>query len=88
MSNFLLTLASNHNPETTLFLLNSAVELAAEGSSCIDELETLAQNGCDVLLCTTCIEFYNLGSRIKIGTISNMKTLLGKINSAEKVVVI
>lgn len=87
MDNFLLTLASNHNPETTLFLLNNAVKLAVEGSRCIDELETLAQNGCEVLLCMTCVEFYDLASKIKIGNISNMKTLVEKINTAKKVVV-
>jgi sulfur relay (sulfurtransferase) complex TusBCD TusD component (DsrE family) len=88
MGNFLLTLASDPKPNTTLFLLNSAVELAAEGSNCIDELETLAQNGCEILLCTTCVEFYGLASKIKVGNVSNMKTLMEKVHTSDKAVFI
>jgi selenium metabolism protein YedF len=88
MENFLLTLASDLKQDTTLFLLNSAVELAVEESNCIHELETLAQNGCEILLCTTCIEFYGLASKVKIGNVSNMKTLMEKVNTSSKVVTI
>jgi selenium metabolism protein YedF len=88
MSNFLLTLASSNPSVMTLFLLNSGVMLAAEDSDCIDELETLERNGCEVLLCTTCIEFYDLRSKIQVGSSSNMKTLIDKMNVASKVVVV
>jgi selenium metabolism protein YedF len=86
MGNFLLTLASNTPSPTTIFLMNSAVELAAEGSNCLDELETLANNGCEILLCMTCVEYFGLTSKTKVGNLSNMKTLVEKMNTYEKVI--
>jgi hypothetical protein len=86
MGNFLLTLASSQHTSTTIFLMNNAVELAAEGSNYLDELETLANNGCDILLCMTCVEFFSLSSKIKVGALSNMKTLVEKMNTFEKVI--
>ncbi|MBI4733382.1 MAG: sulfurtransferase-like selenium metabolism protein YedF [Rubrobacteridae bacterium] len=88
MANFLLTLASVEHTATTIFLLNGAVELAVEGSSCIDELETLEKSGCEILLCTTCAEFYGLSSKIKVGKASNMKTLVEKMNTTGKVIMV
>ena len=67
-------------PDTLVFV-NSGVRLVVEGSPVVEDLQTLAEQGVDILACGTCLNYLELTGKIAVGTVSNMydiaETLLG-----------
>ncbi|MFA5182046.1 MAG: sulfurtransferase-like selenium metabolism protein YedF [Syntrophales bacterium] len=51
---------------------NSGVKLAAKGSAVLDDLQQLAKDGVDILVCGTCVNYFELGDQVAAGHISNM----------------
>jgi selenium metabolism protein YedF len=58
-------------PDTIIFI-NSGVKLAVEGSQVIEDLREMEKNGTVILACGTCLGFYELKDKLKVGQISNM----------------
>ncbi|MBC3804659.1 sulfurtransferase-like selenium metabolism protein YedF [Acetobacterium fimetarium] len=72
-------------PEAILFM-NDGVKLPSVNDQVVAHLKVLAERGCDILVCGTCLDFYKLTEQLQIGTISNMYDITEKINGAAKVV--
>ena len=49
-------------------------------------LQALIDKGVKVLVCGTCLNYYGLAERLKIGTVSNMYDILGAMQRADKVI--
>ena len=75
LKSFLTLLCGGHQKPRTLVLYQLGVTLACEGSEMIDLLQHLQNDGVEILLCSTCLEYYNLKDRVRVGTISNMGTI-------------
>jgi len=56
----------------TIVLMNSGVKLTIEGSRCLEDLKELAGLGVDILVCGTCLGYYELTDRLAAGKVSNM----------------
>jgi selenium metabolism protein YedF len=72
-------------PRTILFL-NSGVKLACEGSRVLDDLCALAEQGIEMLVCGTCLGFYELTDKLDAGQVSNMYDIAEAMLGAGKVV--
>ena len=72
-------------PKTIVFF-NSGVKLTTEGSPCLDDLEKLQENGVEILSCGTCLDYYGLKEKLKVGEISNMYTIYETLFNAGKVI--
>lgn len=72
---------SDIKPQAMLFL-NSGVKLTTEGSDVIDSLRILAEKGTEILSCGTCLDFYGIKDKLLIGNITNMYTIVEKMNGA------
>jgi len=66
----------------TLMFVNSGVKLTSEGSEVIENIEKLRDKGVEILSCGTCLDFYNLKEKLLIGSITNMYTIVEKMNNA------
>jgi tRNA 2-thiouridine synthesizing protein A len=67
--------AVNQTPESLpamIVLINSGVLLAVEDSPVLADLQSLNQNGVDVVACGTCLDFYAVKDQLRVGRISNM----------------
>ena len=82
-----LLLAGNLVPGAMCFYTDG-VNLVAEGSALLDPLRALEQRGCRLLVCTTCLEFYGLKDRLRVGTACGMPDILNAQMHAAKVVTI
>ena len=78
---------SNDIPKTLIFL-NSGVKLTSEGSEVIEYLKTIEEKGCEIISCGTCLDFYNLKDKLLIGEISNMYTIIEKMNASTNTIII
>lgn len=82
MRSFLYTLQQIEPRPDTLILMNSGVKLAVEGSPVLSDLQTLQENGLQILVCGTCLDYFQIKHRIAAGIISNMYTIAETILSA------
>lgn len=76
---------SNKIPEDIIFL-NSGVFLTAEGSECLGTIQKLQECGAAISSCGTCLDFYNLKEKLLIGDVTNMYTIIEKMNNSSKTI--
>ena len=69
-----------------LILINSGVQLAAEGSNVLDTLRALSEEGVEILSCGTCLDFYKLKEKMKVGVISNMYDIIQSMVEADRLI--
>jgi selenium metabolism protein YedF len=72
-------------PKKIIFY-NSGILLAAEGSPLIASLNELEKSGVAILVCGTCVNYFNKQNLIRAGTISNMYTILEALTEAGKII--
>jgi selenium metabolism protein YedF len=65
-----------------VILYNRGVYLAAEGSALTGPLTELGESGVETVVCGTCVDYYGLRDKIRVGTISNMYEIMQTLTSA------
>ena len=84
MLNFLHHLSEAERVPDHLVMMNAGVKLVTEGSEVIDSLKQLEEKGTKILACGTCLNFFGIQDKQRVGTASNMpeitNTLLGASN--------
>jgi selenium metabolism protein YedF len=86
MKMFLFAAAESDTPPATLILMNSAVRLVTENEETAASVKRLEQAGTEVLVCGTCLDYYGLKEALKVGTISNIYEIQGKLIGASPLV--
>jgi len=72
-------------PDVMIFF-NAGVKLATDGSEVIEDLRALEEGGIRLLVCGTCLDFFGLKGRLRVGMISNMYDIAEAMLSAGRVV--
>ncbi len=75
----------DHRPDVMIFY-NTGVKLAASDSDVIDDLKTLHEKGVKMLICGTCVNFFNLTGKIGTGIVSNMYDIAGTLTTAGRII--
>jgi selenium metabolism protein YedF len=83
MKAFLKTLLDLETQPSRLILVNSGVQLAAEDSKVLETLQMLSEKGVEIVCCGTCIHFYELKGKMKVGVISNMYDIIQSMLEAD-----
>lgn len=80
MKAFIFTLTqSNPLPKKVMFL-NSGVKLTTENEETIKNLQVLENEGTEIVSCGTCLDFYNLKDKLKVGSVGNMYDIVDSLN--------
>jgi len=85
---FLHTLHEVSPLPSTIIFINTGVKLAVENSPVLEDLQLLEKQGTEILICGTCLNYFNLTEKVAVGTISNMYTIAETLLSAGKVVAV
>ncbi len=72
MSKFLGTLTDSRDKPARLVFINSGVKLVVEGSWALAHLQKMASLGVEILACGTCLDFFELTDKIKVGKPTTM----------------
>jgi selenium metabolism protein YedF len=72
MKAFTFTLTELKEKPATLICMNFGVKLCIEGAETLPNLKKLAENGVEILVCGTCLNYYQLKDKLKVGKVSNM----------------
>jgi len=86
MRSFLKTLLDMEIKPSQLILINSGVRLATEGSEVLETLRSLSEKGIEILSCGTCLDFYGLKEKLKVGKISNMYDIAQSLLEADRLI--
>jgi selenium metabolism protein YedF len=72
-------------PQKIIFF-NTGVRLACEGSPVLEDLHALEEQGLEMLVCGTCLGYFELKEKLAVGQVSNMYDIAEAMLSAGKVV--
>lgn len=72
-------------PETIAFYADG-VKLAVNGSPVLEELRSLESKGVRIIVCTTCLNFFELYDELAVGEAGGMKDIVELQWGAEKVI--
>lgn len=86
MKNFLAKLISAEHRPRMMVLYNSAVKLAAKGSSVLESLHSLENLGVEIICCGTCVNFYGLADQIEAGRVTDMPEIVKVLTEAPSTV--
>ena len=86
MKSYMFALAESESIPQDILFLNSGVKLAVEGSEVLESLNKLKDRGVSIASCGTCLDFYGLKDKLTIGEITNMYTIIEKMNNADKTI--
>jgi selenium metabolism protein YedF len=87
MRSFLKTLVDIETKPSRLILVNSGVRLSSEGSEVLETLQVLLEKGVEILSCGTCLDFYGLKEKVKVGKISNIYDIAQSLLEADRLVI-
>jgi hypothetical protein len=62
------------------------VRLAVDGSSVLDALKSLEAKGVRLILCSTCLGYFNLTEQLRVGIVGGMTDILEAQRRADKVI--
>lgn len=86
MRSFLKTLLDLKPIPSKLIFVNSGVRLTTEGSEVLETLKALYEKGVEILSCGTCLDFYGLKEKLRIGIISNMYDIAQSLLEADRLI--
>ncbi|MBS4536979.1 sulfurtransferase-like selenium metabolism protein YedF [Clostridium sp. D2Q-11] len=88
MKGFIYTLTESLPYPATILLFNDGVKLTVEGSESIDDFEILQEQGVEILSCGTCLNYYEIADKLKVGEVTNMYTIVEKMKNATNTITI
>jgi hypothetical protein len=65
--------------------VNAGVKLASLGSEVLPYLQELQNLGVEILLCGTCVDFYQIKERLGVGRTSNMFEIVSSLADSSSV---
>ena len=83
---FFRTLLDSETKPFRMIFINSGVRLTSEGSEVLETLKSLSVKGVEILSCGTCLDFYGLKEKVKVGMISNMYDIVQSLMEADRVI--
>ena len=83
---FIYALTEAETLPKTVLLYNKGVLLVSTFEDTVKDLKVLEERGVEILSCGTCANFYHVQDQIKVGTLTNMYTILERQMKAAKVI--
>jgi selenium metabolism protein YedF len=74
-------------PDTMIFF-NTGVRLTVADSEVLADLQALEKNGVEILICGTCLDYFNLKGKIAVGQVSNIYTIAETMLAASRLVTV
>jgi selenium metabolism protein YedF len=84
---FLHTVAGQAKKPDVMIFYNTGVKLTVQGSEVLDDLKQLENEGVQLLVCGTCLNYFEIKDKIAAGTVSNMYDIVETMSSAGRLLV-
>ena len=83
----ILSLAAQAEKKPTQILFyTEGVKLVCEGSPVLQWLRIMEEAGVELIVCSTCLEYFGLVEKVRVGKVGGMPGILAALQEADKVV--
>jgi hypothetical protein len=86
MSTYFKLLDENNLLPAAICFYTNGVRLAVEGSPVLDTLQSLESKGVRLILCSTCLNTFELADQVRVGIVGGMADILEAQRRASKVI--
>ena len=76
---------SDNLPKYILFM-NGGVKVPTLNEQAAEHLKDIEEKGTEIMVCGTCLNFYNLEDKLKAGKVSNMYDISNAMKEVDKVI--
>jgi len=85
MKGFLFALTQLESLPKKIVFYNGGATLTCEGSDSLEDLQAMEAEGVEILTCGTCLDYYNLKEKLKVGEVTNMYSIVEAMEAASKI---
>lgn len=82
MKSFMYTIRETEPYPNSIIFYNQGVLLTTEGSEVLEDLKFLENKGVEISSCGTCLDYYEIKDKLKVGNISNMYDIYETMRNA------
>ena len=86
LRSFLKTQAELERKPDSILFYNDGVKLCCEGSYLVDDLRGLEAAGVEIIACGTCLNFFELADQLRVGRVTDMLEIAGRLADAGAIV--
>ena len=86
MKSFIFALTQQDTLPKSILFYNGGAKLTTEGSASLEDLKSLEAQGVEILTCGTCLNYYGLTEKLKVGGVTNMYVIAQTMAEADLVV--
>ena len=86
MGTYLTLLDDSQTLPAAICFYTEGVRLAVEGSPVLEQLRSLEAKGVRLILCSTCLGYFNLTGKTQVGIVGGMADIIEAQFKAEKVI--
>lgn len=83
---FLSLAAQAEEKPTKILFYTEGVTLVCEGSPVLQWLRIMEEGGVELIVCSTCLEYFGLIDKVRVGKVGGMPGILAALQEADKVV--
>jgi intracellular sulfur oxidation DsrE/DsrF family protein len=83
---FLELLLQHESLPNALCFYTDGVRLVCEGSTAVEGLRQLESKGVRLIVCSTCLNYFDLATKVQVGIVGGMGDILEAQMKAEKVI--
>jgi selenium metabolism protein YedF len=84
---FLHTVCLQKEKPDVVIFYNTGVKLTVQGSEVLEDLKQLQSEGVQLLVCGTCLNYFEIKDKISAGTVSNMYDIVETMSRAGRLLV-
>jgi selenium metabolism protein YedF len=86
LKGFVFALSQLPQLPQTILLYNGGAKLSVEGSESLEDLQNMEKQGVKIMTCGTCLNYYGLADKLKVGEVTNMYAIVETLAGAGKVI--
>lgn len=86
LKGFIFALGQQEELPSTILFYNGGASVTCEGSVSLEDLRSMEAQGVEILTCGTCLNFYGLTEQLAVGQVTNMYTIVEKMNGADLII--
>jgi selenium metabolism protein YedF len=79
---FMHTVAGQARKPDVMIFYNTGAKLTVQGSDVLDDLKKLEGEGVQILVCGTCLNYFEIKDKLAVGIISNMYDIVETMSGA------
>jgi selenium metabolism protein YedF len=84
---FLHTVAGQAKKPDVMIFYNTGVTLTVQGSDVLEDLKQLESEGVQILVCGTCLNYFEIKDKLAAGVVSNMYDIVETMSNAGRLIV-